>query len=201
MRPALLRTLGAVLVLGTALSGCTSFELSRLRNGLARDAGGAEVGPGYALSFGALSMGTARTALAIGDEGDEGTAAARALLRHVRRVQFGRYPVRGAFDGRLVETPAALRRYERRGWVPVVVVRDSSSATWIYAQERDADLRALLLVVFTPEELVLARVSGNLTAGVLAAAAEADIGLDRLTRRRADPPGREGAVTATAETP
>lgn len=164
-----LRAVALLLVLGP-LSACTSFEMSRLGRDLARDIEhdtGAEVEAGYAVGFGRMSIGTTRFLARAASPGE--TREARHLLRHVRHVAVGRYPVRGAFDGRELAAPRALRRYQGDGWFPFVTVRDSASAVWVLLREdpRDGRLTDLLTVIVAEDDLVLTKVRGDLSQLVL----------------------------------
>lgn len=164
MTSSLLRGLALLAVVGP-LSACTSFEMSRLGHDLARDIErhtDAEVEPGYAIGFGRMSIGTTRFLARAASPGE--TREARQLLGHVRHVAVGRYPVRGAFDGRSLAAPRALRRYAGDGWFPFVTVRDSASAVWVLVREdpRDSRLTDLLTVIVAEDDLVLTKVSGDL---------------------------------------
>ena len=180
-----------------ASSGCTSFEMTRLRNHIDRDVPEAEIGKGYAMSFGRFSMGTARTVLALSDDGDESTEMARALLRHVKKVQVGRYDVHGRVALNDVSTPSVFEAYEKRGWIPVVTVREADELVWVMAKEKRDDLRDLLVVVLSDEELLVAKMSGNLTQAVTAAMAESDWASD-LARSLQSPP--DSAMTESSMT-
>ena len=164
VRPALVAG-AALLVLG----GCTSLEMTRLGRDLKRDVeeqADVEVGEGYAVGFGRFSLGTARFMGRLTAPGS--TEPARRLAGHVRAVKVGRYAVHGRFDGRAVATPPALDRYRRDGWTPLVVARDSASAAWVFLRERpDGRLSDLLAVVLGDGDLVLTKVSGDLSGLVL----------------------------------
>lgn len=166
--------LALVLAVLFASSGCMSLEMTRLRNHIDRDVPEAEIGKGFALSFGFFTMGTARTALALSDDGDESTAMARALLRNVRRVKIGRYDVHGRIALDEISTPSVFEAYEDRGWIPVVTTREPDEVVWVMAKEKHDDLRDLLVVVLSEDELVVAKMSGNLTKAVVAAMQESD---------------------------
>ena len=163
-----------VLVACLASSGCMSLEMTRLRNHIDRDVPEAEIGKGFAMSFGFFTMGTARTVLALSDDGDESTAMARALLRNVKKVKVGRYDVHGRIALNEISTPSILKSYEKGGWIPVVTTREPDEVIWVMAKEKREDLRDLLVVVLSDDELVVARMSGNLTQAVSAAMAESD---------------------------
>ena len=91
-----MRNLLILLFLATSVSGCASYELMRVRNDLARQAPEARIGDGYAMSFGRISLGLASWLAGLG--GDEDAEMARVVLSEVRRVQFARYDVNGAFE-------------------------------------------------------------------------------------------------------
>lgn len=163
-----------LLVVGFASSGCTSFELTRVRNDLARQAPGVEIGDGYAMSFGRISIGLARWLSGLDDDPD--TEIARAVLSEVRRVQFGRYEVNGAFDATTLSMPGRLRDYlEKDDWFHLASIREDSEAVWVVYKEDNGRVVDLLAVVMDDEELVLAKISGNLNAVVAAALSQQDI--------------------------
>ncbi len=144
-----------------ALSGCTSYSLTRVRNDLARDLPEARIGEGYAVAFGRFSLGAARFFAGFAD--DEDAELARLVLRDVRKVQFGHYDVEGEVDGARVVMPARLRRYvERDGWDHLATFRDDGEAGWVLYREGRDTVTDLLVVVLNEEELVLARLSGDL---------------------------------------
>jgi hypothetical protein len=83
-------------------------------------------------------------------------------------VQFGRYEVNGPVDGPRLVMPARLRHYvEDEGWVHLATFRQADEAGWVLYRERGEAITDLFAVVLTEEELVLARVSGDLNALVL----------------------------------
>jgi hypothetical protein len=161
--PRLLPLAGLLLL---ALPGCTSFELTRVRNDLARQLPEAEIGEGYALSFGRFSLGFTRWIAGFAD--DEDGELAQIALREVRRVQFGRYEVAGAVDGRRLTMPAPLRALvEDDGWAHLATFREAGEAGWVlYRGDGDA-ITDLFAVVLTDEDLVLARLAGDLDALVV----------------------------------
>lgn len=150
-----------LLLAALLLSGCTSFELTRVRNDVDRTPG-VEVGDGYAVAFGRLSVGTLRTGLRFGDDAE--SAALRDALGQVRKVQVARYRLDAAPPLTEVETPRTVTRYVRRGWTPAVIARDDEAAVWLLARDsKRGELRDLLLVTMLPQELIVAKLSGNLT--------------------------------------
>lgn len=170
----IMRGLLILLVATLFVSGCTSFELTRVRNDLARQAPEARIGDGYAMSFGNVSLGLARWITGLSD--DEDGEIAQAVLSEVRRVQFGRYTVNGSFDAATLQMPGRLRSYlERDDWYHLATIREDSEAVWVVYKEEDGLVVDLLAVVLDEEELVLAKISGDLNAVVTAALSQDDL--------------------------
>ena len=162
--------LALAVALAVTASGCISLEMNRLKKNLEREVeadGQAEIGRGTAMSFGWGTFATARTLGWVFAPGQ--TAPYRRLSRRVRRVKVAQYPVSGLVDLRGIGQPAILARYQAGGWLPLVTVRDSSEAVWVMYRERGRDPRLtdLLAVALSDEELVMTRVSGDLTGLVL----------------------------------
>ncbi|WP_420453928.1 hypothetical protein [Rubrivirga sp.] len=144
--------------------------MGRIKRDLAHDleqSGQATVGKGFAMSIGRGSIGTTRFMSRL--FAPTASEPYRRLARNVRRVQVAHYALDGAVDGRRVSRPASLDRYQADGWYPMVTVRDSSSAVWVLVKERPDDLRLtdLLSVVVADSDLVVTRVSGDLSGLVL----------------------------------
>ena len=153
-----------LLLFAVAASGCTSFELTRVRNDLARQMPEAEIGEGYALSFGRFSLGFSRWIASMAADDDEDGELAQIVLREVRRVQFGHYAVEGAVDASQLTMPARLRHYvEDEGWQHLATFREGQEAGWVlYREDADDGITDLFAVVLSDDELVLARLSGDL---------------------------------------
>ncbi len=170
MSKALLLTLLVALA-----SGCVSTEMGRLQRDIAHDleAGGqAEVGRGFSMAFGRGSIGTTRFLGRL--VAPSSTEPYRRLSRHVRRVKVARYPIVGTVDATLIDRPDALDRYSEDGWYPMVTVRDQDSRVWVLVREdEDMVLTDLLSIVVSGQDLVLTRVSGDLSGLVLDAGAMA----------------------------
>lgn len=177
------RALALICGVAVGLSGCTSFELSRVRNEVDRTPG-VDVGEGYALAFGRLSFGTVRTTLRVAGD-DEQSRALAAALGHVRKADLARYRLREAPDLETVQTPRTIRRYERKGWTRALAARDADAAVWLMSRDDgDGELRKLLLVTMLPRELIIARLDGRLEQAAVAFAQQIEIaGLDDLAGR------------------
>lgn len=153
------------LALAVLLSGCVSVEMGRLARDVEREveAGGtAELGRGYAVAFGGGLIGTGRFVSRL--VAPQSTEPARRLAGYVDQVKVARYPLVGAVDGRQLARPAQLDRYEADGWLPFVTARDTASAVWVLIREDGDALTDLLAVVVADEEVVMTRVTGELSA-------------------------------------
>ena len=168
-----MRNLLILLLVAISLSGCASYELMRVRNDIDRQVPEAQIGDGYAMSFGRISLGLARWLSGLADDKD--AEIAKAVLSKVRRVQFARYEVNGTFDAATLRMPGRLRSYLERGdWYLLAGVREESEAVWVVYKEDGSAVVDLLAVVMGEEELVLAKISGDLNAVVVAALSQHD---------------------------
>lgn len=155
------------------LPGCISLEMGRLGREIAHDleeTRGAEVDRGFAIAAGRGLIGTSRFLGRL--VAPKATEEARRLTRHVRNAKVAVYSVSGVSDLAGLRRPAALDRYHvDDGWYPLATVRDSSGTAWVlYREDRDI-LRDLLAVVVAPHEIVVTKLSGDLT----------DLALDALS--------------------
>lgn len=138
------------------LTGCLySREIAGTKRAIERELPEVRLDREMVVSVGPFGMGFARLFAGIADE-DE----ARTYLRDVRRVKVGVYTVSGLtslddFD------PAGLRRF-RDDWDVAVKIRDDDQFTWILYRPEVDTVRDLYVLVLDDEELVMARVKGNL---------------------------------------
>jgi hypothetical protein len=190
--------LSATLLLTAVLTGCVSTELSGVRNDLARQMPEASIGDGRTFSFGAVSLGFARLVSGLVGEDSQDV---RAVLRGVRRVQVGRFDVAGPVDAPGLRMPARLRRYvDREGWEHLVTFRQDGEAGWVLYRARGERITDLFVTVLSDDELLLARISGDLTGVALALLQQGDVALPMFREastaqeRRQD----EAAVEAAA---
>ena len=165
-----LRAVGLALAALVA-SGCGSAELRALRTDIARSTPALQVGEGRSLSLGPLSLGLVRGVVHLGDDEDDAVAA--AALRSLRRVQVAQYEVSGTFDPRTVPFQTALRRYATAGWAPVVVVRSEDEVLWVLTDQNSERIDEALVVTLSRDEIVLAKLRGDLTEVVRTALAQA----------------------------
>lgn len=158
--------------LAILLSGCVSVEMGRLARDVEREVeadGTAELGRGYAIAFGGGVIGTGRFLSRL--VAPQSTEPARRLAGYVDQVKVARYPLSGGVDGRRLARPARLDRYEADGWLPMVTARDEGSAVWVLVREDGDQLTDLLAVAVSEEEVVMTRVTGELSALALDAIA------------------------------
>jgi hypothetical protein len=184
-----------IAVLGLSLSGCFfSQELSRVRGELQREAG-FRTSSGFEANFGPVSMWIARGFIGrhAGNSGDLASLA----LRHVRRVKVGVYKLERPLDSRQVAMPATLRRYTNRGgWEHLGTFREDDQAVWVLYRARNEEIRDLFVVVLGEEELVMTRLTGNLTEAVMTYLRENPVDLPTFVDTVA---GDEAALEAAAE--
>jgi hypothetical protein len=156
----------AILLLATMLlGGCSSRELLDVRQDLADQMPHARLTDGRTFSFGPVSLGLGRFVLGLTGVDAE---PARIALRGVRRVEVGRFKVAGPIDPTHVQMPRRLRRYVRRGdWTPLATFRTESEVGWVLYRSRGDRITGLFAAVFSGDELVLARISGDLSRVVL----------------------------------
>lgn len=168
-------TLRVLLLLPLLLTGCISAELSGVRKDLDRQLPEAAISDGYSMSFGRFSLGLAR--LIVGMAGQDAEPAG-LVLEGVRTVKFGRYDVGGSVDGTRLAMPDRLRRYvDRRGWTHLASFRQDGEAGWVLYRARGDRITDLFVTVLADDQLVLARVSGDLSGVVLALLDQVDVRL------------------------
>ena len=167
------RALLLAVLVAAPLSGCVSFEVGRVKRAVAHDVerqSDAQVGRGFGVVVGPGTIGTSRFLTRL--FAPNATRPFRQLSGHVRRVKVGRYPLSGAFDPLALSRPSFLDRYaEKDRWYPLVTVRDTSAQVWILIREDRSGtaITDLLSITLADEDLVIAKVTGDLTALVMEA--------------------------------
>ncbi len=87
---------------------------------------------------------------------------ASRLAYGIRRVKAGVYPLSGRSNLNQVDVPS-LDRFQKRGWQPAIKVEADREVGWIMYRERGSRVKDMFVVVLTEDEMVLARIQGNLT--------------------------------------
>ncbi len=92
---------------------------------------------------------------------DEDAQLASRLAYGIRRIKAGIYPVESIPDLEEFDIPE-MDRFKRKGWKPALKVEDFNEVSWLLYRERHGRVSDLFVVVLTEDELVLARLQGNL---------------------------------------
>ena len=164
------------------IAGCASLEVDRLRYEIAREHPEVKIGEGLSMSFGRVSLGFARWIVGASED-DEGVLAG-LVLGEVRRVRVGVFPLEGTLDTDRVTMPRRLRRLvERNGWVPLVTFREEGEAGWVIYREQGDTITDLFTVVMGEDQLVMARVSGDVGAIVQHVLQDGEHGLPSFRAR------------------
>ncbi|MEM8488443.1 MAG: DUF4252 domain-containing protein [Bacteroidota bacterium] len=87
---------------------------------------------------------------------------ASRLAYGIRRVKAGVYPLKRRSNINQLDLPS-LKRFQRRGWQPAIKVEADHEIGWIMYRQRGNRVKDMFVVVVTEEEMVLARIQGNLT--------------------------------------
>ena len=123
--------------------------------------------------MGPLTLGFARWVTGLMDDHDPDLQMARSYLKEVKRAKVGVYEIYNAPDLRTVQTPYRLQdMLERDGWDLAVRVREAETLVWVFYRAEHDTVRDLFAVVFEGDELVIARVDGNLDRLVAKAMAD-----------------------------
>lgn len=159
--PALL----ALLLMLTTFTGCFySREIAQTQRAIASD--NPDVKFDRRFTFNVGPVWTARLAeLAAFGRVDEARLASD-YLRDVRRVEVGIFRMRGDVPASLNFTRAP--HLQRRGWQALARVRepDGENVSVLY-RERYGEIRDLFVIVLAAPDLVIVRLTGNLTNLVL----------------------------------
>ena len=155
-------TLGisAFLLMGAALNGCAyTSEITQTKQEIEHHSD-VDAETGIVVSLGPGLFQTAGFLTKFVDDEDAQTAS--RLAYGIRRVKAGVYPLSYDSDFGDLDVPE-LRRFKKKGWKVALKVEDHNEVGWILYRERKRRVRDLFVVVLTEDELVLARIQGNLT--------------------------------------
>lgn len=140
-------------------SGCIyTSEISKTRKVLEEEMD-ADFDTGIVLSMGPGLFQTAGWITQYVD--DEDAQMASRLAYGIRRIKAGVYPIDYLPDLEDLDLPE-LDRFKRKGWKPALKVEDDDEVSWLLYRERKGRVHDLFVVAFTDDELVLARLQGNL---------------------------------------
>ncbi len=150
----------SLILIGLLCSGCIySREIQHTRKEIARANPDIHIDQQISANLGPFSLRLAGWITSLVD--DEDALRASRYLRDIRRVKVGVFDVRGGDGG--LNGVTEMRRFQRRGWELAAKVRDDDESVWLYYRERDGSVRDLYAIVYSEDELVIARLSGRLT--------------------------------------
>ena len=149
----------AVIIIGLAASGCIyTSEIAKTRKAI-EDETDADFDTGVVFSMGPGLFKTAGWITQYVDDADAQQAS--RIAYGIRRVKAGIYPVDVPPDFDTFNI-ADMNRFMRKGWKPALKVEDDDEVSWLMYRERKGRVHDLFVVVLTEDELVLARLQGNL---------------------------------------
>ncbi len=158
-----------VLVTG---SGCAySSEIKKTRHQIEREYD-IDTETGIVVSMGPGLFHTAGFLAKFVD--DEDAQMASRLAYGIRRIKAGVYPIDYVSDITDLDIPE-MEVFKRRDWKVALKVEDYDEVGWILYRERRNRVRDMFVIVLTEDEMVLARLQGNLTELL-------DLALDEVER-------------------
>ncbi len=144
-----------------SLSGCFySREIAHTRREIERTYPEARFDRSFVVSLGPFSLRT--VGWITGLVPDEDAWMVRSYLRDISRVKVGVYhtralPTSGSMD------LSSLDRLRKDGWEVAVKVRDENEHVWVLYRERRHFIGDIYVLSLDEEELVIARIRGNLS--------------------------------------
>ena len=140
-------------------SGCIyTNEIARTKHDIERESN-ADFKTGVVVSMGPELFQTVGWLANYVDD-DDAQKASR-LAYGIRRIKAGIYPVEDEANFEDLDIPE-LSRFKHKGWKPALKVIESDGIGWLLYRERHGRVHDLFVVALTDEELVLARIRGNL---------------------------------------
>lgn len=148
-----------VLLIAGTTSGCIySREIQSTRREIQRMNPGLELDRNITANVGPVTLRFARWVTSAVD--DEDARMASRYLKDIKRVKVGHYDARGSDRIRGLDQ---LRRFKRPGWDLAAHVREDDEDVWVYYRERGERVTDIYAIVYSEDELVIAKVSGRLT--------------------------------------
>ncbi len=149
-----------LLLLGLSFTGCSyTSEITRTKHHIEHNST-IDAQTGVVVSIGPGIFHTTGFLAKFVD--DEDAQMASRLAYGIRRIKAGVYPLSYASDLEEIDIPE-MERFKKRGWKAALKVEDENEVGWILYRERNRRVRDMFVVVITDEEMVLARIQGNLT--------------------------------------
>lgn len=165
----------AVLLMGVLLcSGCLwAPGLERLKDEISAQLPGAQFDKEVALTLGPMSLLLARIATRFVP--DREAQEAREYLCEMRRIELAVYKTGHlpSLDG--LQFPVQLNDLLEEGWEIAATVREEHELVWVLYHQRGDEIDCLCAVVLDEQNLVLAKIRGNLGTIFLKGLREAEI--------------------------
>jgi len=153
-------------------SGCLwAPGLERLKDEITVQIPGASFDKEVALTLGPMSLALARIAVRFVPEAQE----AREYLGDVRRVELAVYKTKSLPDLDDLEVPIQLNNLLENGWEIAVTAREENELNWVLYHETEGEVDSLCVVVLDLQNLVLAKIKGNLGKIFMKGLREAEI--------------------------
>jgi len=141
-------------------SGCyRARELESLCEDFAWQYPDADFERDVSFSLGSISLGAVKLAAGFADD----TREAREYLNGLRRIDVAVFKVHHMGDLNKAELPGPLADLLDDDWEMAVKTREDDERVWILYREDDDVIRDLHITVLDDEELVMLRLSGELT--------------------------------------
>ena len=141
------------------LSGCFyTSEISKTRRVIENEVD-ADFQTGVVISMGPGLFRTAGWITQFVDDADAEKAS--RIAYGIRRIKAGVYPVSYLPDLDELNLPE-MKHFKRRGWKVAIKVEDRDEVNWLLYRERRHRVNDLFVISLTEDELVLARIQGNL---------------------------------------
>ncbi len=160
MKRRILITAITFLMLLLLFSGCVfvNRDFRQTRNAILDEIGDAEIDTKVQLQIGPglLSIGKLVASLSNVDE------EARVYLREVQQVQLGVYKLQLSHTARLRIPAQIATKLERRGYQPMIKIKQPDENVWIMTKMRGEQLHSLYVIALDQQELVLVEVKGRL---------------------------------------
>lgn len=157
------RYLTIILIFGLLvflLPGCVfiSRDFRMTRNEILKEIGDVDIDTEVQLQIGPGLLSIGKMVASCTEIDDE----AKEYLRDIHNVQVGVYKLRNVKKSRISIPKRIAKRLERKGYEPMVKVKERNEATWVMTKMKGNKLRSLYVIALDREELVLVEVEGRL---------------------------------------
>ncbi len=151
-------------LLALLLPGCVfvSRDFCLTRDSILDEIGNVDTETEVQLQIGPGLLSLSRMIVSVADHSREGSMAVD-YLHDIRNVQVGVYKLTDFNRDRpLIIPPRIARKLSKKGYEPMVKVKEHNSATWVMTKMHRKRLTSLYVIALDREELVLVEVEGKL---------------------------------------